>query len=244
MGIFVDQNKCVLYDANNHHLIDSRPSKNPIIQSVLDFEVVSVFRRVKMNTNTIDGNPLIYALKAARGYSIDRRNIGAFMPEFNSVLGKLKSGYASDFVVPVPSGSKVSAMFAKRVARIIGGVVKDEWLAKKFNRDVRQDIDMLLRHGSLSSQQARAMKSVSADLGRSLFTVFSMKLIDASIRHHFDPIRFAKGAQIPKAGSVLLVDDLLSTGTSLASAGRLLRQQGLDVRYMCLLSSTGAYKFL
>lgn len=241
MGIVVDENKHVTYDASTHHLVDSRPSNNPVTQSPLEFEVVSVFRRVKSHSRTADGNPLIYALKSVNGYSIDLDSILAMMPDFHAILGKLPPAFAADFVVPIPSGSSVSSMFARRVARSMSLEVRSQWISKKYNRDICRDIDSLLREGAVPQQHQRSIKSARATLGRSLFSVFSMKLLEANIRHLFDPFKLAREAQIPAEGTVLLVDDLLSTGSSLASAKRLLEDRGLQVKCLCLFSATGPY---
>jgi hypothetical protein len=242
VGIVVDENKHVTYDARTHQLVDSRPSNNPVTQSPLGFEVVSLFRRVKSHSKSADGNPLIYALKSVSGYSIDQDEILAMMPDFRAILGKLPPTFTADFVVPIPSGSSVSSMFARRVARSMALDVKSQWISKKYNQDICRDIDRLLHAAAIPQQHQRAIKSARANLGRSLFSVFSMKLLEANIRHLFDPFKLAREAQLPAAGTVLLVDDLLSTGSSLASAKRLFEAQGLQVKCLCLFSATGPYK--
>lgn len=243
MGIDVHaSSKSVFYSASNHRLIDSRSTNNPVVQSDFGFDVVSVFRRVKSRSEISDGNPLIYALKSTKGYSIDRANILAFAPEFRAVIMSVARNISVDLVVPVPSSSNISTRFAKRVACHVKAPVETGWLTKKYNRDVCQDLDALMRSGELSHQRRREVQSIRASLGRSLFSVFSMKSLDASVRHYFDPFKLARGAALPANGVILLVDDLLSTGASLASAKRILEARGLVVKCLCLFSSTGAYK--
>ncbi len=241
MGIHVDEFKAVRYSPSDHSLIDSRVDRNPILQKASGFDVVSVFRRVRIRSGGADGNPFIYALKNVKGYSIDLENVLAFKPDFNGVLEKVSRKYAPDYVVPVPSGSRIAAMFARRVRRYTGGGIEVDWLRKKYNRDVCKDIDSLIRSGRLSRKVERDLQTVRASLGRSLSTVFSMKNIDATARQYIEPFSLTPGIQFPSSGQVLLVDDLLATGSSLLCAKGLLEAQGLEVVSICLLSSTDKF---
>ena len=241
MGIAVDQNKNVSYDANSFNLIDSRPSHNPVMQKVYELDIYSLFRRVNPK-GTSDDNPLIYALKSINGYRIDEENILLFMPSFYAVLNKIKPYCQADCVVPMPSSSKISSMFARRVSRHFGGSFENEWLSKKWNREVSKQIDNIIKNGNLNHSELRDLKKANSSLNRSLSSIFSMKNIDSNLRKHFDPFKLNKSAQIPAGKSVLLVDDLLSTGASFLSAKRLLESQGVtDIKYLCLFSSTGPY---
>jgi hypothetical protein len=241
VGILVNGDRRVAYSPTDHTMIDSRVSKNPIVENVHGFDVVSVFRRVKARTHVADGNPLIYALKKANGYSVDLENILLFMPEFHSITGLMSRFYAPNFIVPIPSSSTVSEMFARRIGRAFEAKVEYEWLRKKFNREVCSDIDHLIRMGKVPSSDQRDLKSVRATLGRSLSSIFTMKALSAPIRAYVEPFKLNSSATVPSAGEVVLVDDLLSTGSSLLCAKQILEGRGLSVQCVCLFSSTGRY---
>lgn len=242
MGIIVDVNKSVIYDGKTNNLINSRVKNNPIMQSMDGMDVYSIFRRVKSNTSVGDGNPLIHALKSARGYSIDLPNILAFMPEFNAILKKAAMYCQSDHVMPVPSRSRVAEMCAMRVSRCTRGEFQKAVLQKKTHRDICIDIDLLLRTGNLRRVEERLLGDVRRRLARSPSAYFEMKLVDQSFRKYFAPFKVRNPGMIPAASSVLLVDDLLSTGTSLRCAKDLLALHGVvDVKFLCLFSSTGPF---
>jgi hypothetical protein len=241
VGIIVE-NKVVRFDPYSNGLINNQISDNPVVQHVNGMDVYTIFRRVRTKDAPGDGNPLIHALKGAQGYSIDRANIVAFMPSFRGILAKLTPHCQADYVIPVPSRSKVAHMCAKRVGGYTGGKVEGSLLQKKMHRDVCSDLDLLLRSTPIHKQDKRDLASVRRDLGRSSSTYFSMKNIDLPLRKYFAPFKVAKVAQIPAGCSVLLVDDLLSTGTSLQCAKQLLALHGItDVRFLCLFSSTGPF---
>jgi hypothetical protein len=242
MGISIDANKAVHYDGATNDLINSRIADNPVVQRVEGIQVYSVFRRVKLNGAKGDGNPLIYALKSANGYSINIENILAFMPEFRGVLAKVAQHCKTDYVMPIPSKSLVAAMFAKRVSRCTGGLFENSMLQKKIHKDVCNDVNLLLQSKALGRGDRRSLDVLKRELQRSMVATFEMKRIEHSLRHYFAPFKM-KPSAAPLAGSVLLVDDLLSTGTSLLSAKQALALQGVkDVKFLCLFSSTGAFK--
>jgi hypothetical protein len=222
-------------------MIDTRVKNNPIVETVNGFNVVSIFRRVRSRTHVADGNPLIYALKKTNGYSIDLQNILKFMPEFDSIVGSMKNFYAPNFVVPIPSASIVSEMFAKRIGRAFEAKVESEWLQKKFNRDVCRDIDHLIRTKQVAPRDQRELRTVRATLGRSLSSKFTMKALSAPLRAYVEPFKLSNSGAIPNTGAVVLVDDLLSTGSSLLCAKQLLESRGLSVECVCLFSATGRY---
>jgi hypothetical protein len=239
VGITVN-GKLVKFDGNTNHLINNRASDNPIIQVIGDISVYSVFRRVRASRTSLgDGNPLIYALKKFYGHSIELGDILAFMPDFYKISKKVAPHINSAHVVPIPSSASVAMMCAKRIARSIDAKFSPSLLVKKTHRQVCADLDLMLRAGSVPKEDVKALGTIRAELNRSLSSSFSMKKVDHKLRKYFAPFKVVMPAQVPSGKSVLLVDDLLSSGTSLRSARDLLNVHGVsDVKFLCLLSST------
>jgi hypothetical protein len=242
VGIIVDAGKSVIYDGQSNNLINNCVKDNPIMQRVDGMVVYSVFRRVRSNTSTGDGNPLIHALKSARGYSIDLPNILSFLPEFYAVVEKVSHHCQADHVIPVPSRSKVAEMFAKRISRHTSSEFHKAVLQKKTHRDICIDIDLLIRSGNLHRVEEKLLGDVRRQIARSPSAYFEMKLVDQRFRKYFSPFKTKNPVSVPAGSSVLLVDDLLSTGTSLRCAKDLLAHHGVtDVKFLCLLGSTGPF---
>lgn len=245
MGIAVN-GKVVIYDPSSKDLVNSRVRDNPILQTMGDLTVYSIFRRVKTKRdNAGDGNPLIYALKGANGYSIDLDSITSFLPEFYAILPKAAPLVMASYVLTIPSSSKVASMFARRVARALAVPLAPFDMSKKLHRAVCADLDLLFRSGAIPKRDRRNLQAIRHDLGRSLSTTFTMKLVDSSLRRYFSPFVIRHPEQVPQGTSVLVVDDLLSSGSSLRAARDLLRSHGVvDVKFLSLLSSTGPYERL
>ncbi|WP_081280894.1 phosphoribosyltransferase family protein [Stenotrophomonas maltophilia] len=224
-------------------MLDIRVSANPIFQDPFGKDVACVFRRLRSKSSSDDGNPIIYALKGKNGFHIDLNNLMQFMPYFYGIVSKAVVPMTAQYVIPIPSSSKVCQMVSRRVSRKLGAEFIDKLLTKKLHRHVRADIDLLLRAGNVPRADVNSLKKISHDLGRSLSTSFALKGIDIKMRKYFVPFSLARPEDVPAGSSVLLVDDLLSTGTSLESASRILMSHGVaDVSYLCLLSSTGPYR--
>ena len=244
MGIVVEDKK-VRFDSDSHNLINNALEDNPVFQMAGGFTVYSVFRRIRTSSTKGDGNPLIYALKKKNGYTIERADVVPFLPFFYAIMDKLVPYCSMDYVIPMPSSSTVALRFAKRAARVFNSNLETSILQKKTNREICADVDLLLRGRGLPKLEERELKAVRAQLGRSLSTYFSMKLVDHKLRKHFSPFKLKSPEKVPQGRSILLVDDLLSSGASLACAKDLLRLNGVgEIRHLCLLSSTGAYKRL
>ena len=242
MGIVVDGGRRVSYCAQTHDLIDSRVDQNPVVQSVGDFEVFAVFRRVKSRKNKSDGNPLMYALKAKDGYTIDLSDIVAFGPEFYGVLSKLMPHLPATTVVPVPSSSRVSTMCARRVARKLGAELRPDLLAKKYNHQVASQLDRIINLKQAPKEDLRLLKAVRASIGNSRGSPFAMKLVHHKIRRYFEPFSITQGTASAQGHTVLLVDDLLSSGSSLAHARAIFEGVGAQVLCLCLFSSTEGFR--
>jgi len=235
----------VIFDLSSKEMVDISISNNPIVQSPFNEDVVCIFRRLRSRDSIIDGNPVIYALKGLGGYHINLQNLLKFMPFFYSIAQTAALAASADYVIPIPSSSRLTAMVSRRVARVLQVPCNEKILAKKLHRHVCPEIDLILRTSGIPKSDASGLKKIRHELGRSLSTNFSLKSVDVKLRKYFIPFKVSRPEEVLCGSSVLLVDDLLSTGTSLQSARDLLLAHGAsDVRYLCLLSSTGPYRRL
>lgn len=83
MGIDITVNGVVSFNPNHEKFVSTSVSFNPKLKNISvkgyrgNLLIYSVFTRMKSNDNR-DGNPLIYAMKGLKGYSITFREIVKF----------------------------------------------------------------------------------------------------------------------------------------------------------------------
>ena len=88
MGITVDDNKVVTFTSETEQLVNTSLDANPNHHKLNDLIVHSVFKRLYSRQGG-DGNPLIYALKGQKGFSISLKECGKFNPNISKILHNL-----------------------------------------------------------------------------------------------------------------------------------------------------------
>lgn len=237
MGIDVTLEKSIIFNPSHQRLVVTDAAKLPVVQRLDSLIVHSIFRRVKDNHHN-DGNPLVYALKKTHGYRISRTEIIKLLPIFYSVLAKvLKNTRGIDAIVVIPSEHAVSRILGTRVSRMLKCPRYDYEVLQKLT------VDSVLRSFELANVHEKHIKLVKSQLARLSMLdgsdVFKLKLVDVRVRHYFNPlsVNTTMRDQLVER-RVLLIDDLLATGTTLRSAKNVLSQVGCEViSAICLLSS-------
>lgn len=223
-----------LNEAHELRLVTS-VERNPVISDKGSLTVKCVYRRTKHGDFKRDGNPFIYALKRKSPYSITNRELFRFRSSFKEILSQMSDGLDIDFVVGMPSSHNVVTHFGNRVARQLNAIYVDDYF-------VKQTVGTVLANFNLGAVEARHKSIVKRVLStyRKLdpYEEVSLKKIENKVRHYFEPVALNTSYAGPALnGNVLIVDDLLSTGTTLLSSEKLLRVQGINVQgSFCLLS--------
>lgn len=108
-----DKAKTVSLTDKHSGEVDFNLINNPIYYNVDGIDVISIFKRTKLNTNNVerDGNPFIYALKEKYGWKFDisDKEIIKYIRRFLTVCDKIKKHY--DVVISVPSKSVINERF-------------------------------------------------------------------------------------------------------------------------------------
>jgi hypothetical protein len=234
VGIDVDNNN-VTYNGTHQHRVDTCPIANPRSITISGGLVVkSIFRRLVSNHGDGDGNPLIYALKSKKGFTICPREAAKFLPDFNSIVAKALHGQNGVSFITMPSSHKISQILAKRAARhVAGALVVNDLFLKKTLSEVYAD----LKHVKFDKSLKKDGKKLLDDLLKYPNATFSMKDVkNSELRKLINPVKLS-GRDVPALGCCILVDDLLSTGSTLSGAHTLLMAQGLKVPVsgLCLL---------
>ncbi|MFL1420209.1 phosphoribosyltransferase [Pseudomonas fildesensis] len=237
MGINVE-NKVVSYTDKHQFLVDTSTEKNPFVQSIKGTEVISVFRRRKSDSHQGDGNPLIFALKRMRKYQISTETITEFMPNLRFILNRITAHRTYDLIIALPSSHSIASGLARRVGRALPMVpVSLEFFMKCSNGEVAQALRDKKSNGEIRKHHLGDIASLIHTLSVSADESFKLKEVENHLRGYTFPFKINENLNV-QGLAVLVVDDLLSSGTSILTAKRLLVASGADnVSGLCLLSS-------
>ena len=240
MGINISNTKFVTFDDTHQRRVDTSLEKNPTAEKVGSVTVHHIFRRNNDGDLDRDGNPLVKAMKGMDGYKVVPMYRAMFLSRAREVLETFAGDLEVDLVMPMPS----SYGFAREVAVLVSNVAGKDLLESDFIRK-RTVAEMLAQYDGhvpdhLSKKLATAYKEqlyTWNDMkgGQSV----SMKRIEPKIRTCFQPLTLTDNVPGIAARRVLVVDDLMATGSSISCVSSLLTQGiGCPVPTgMCFLSS-------
>lgn len=235
VGIEVSSNKEVSFNNFHHELLDTSTRKNPSIKKLQGLMVYSVFRRKRHKSHTQDGNPLIHALKANQGYHIEKKEIVLFLPDFYRIIDKFLDGNSYNLILPLPSSHRINEYLARRIARKCPkATIECDFFGKKTVAEVINDLEQV---EILSKSLKRDVKQLLNRLNKAPPSKhFSMKDVhNHKVRKMIQPIKLIADIS-NNTGKVLLVDDLLASGTTLLNAYNLLKNKNINASAICLFS--------
>lgn len=239
MGIDIEADGTIRFNGSHERLLNTSTDKNPSIKIVKGLWIQSVFRRVQTSGDVRDGNPFIYALKDKNGYKIDRRELWKFRVNFSAILEKALQEIDVDYVIPMPSGHKVASYLAFQVAKRHGGaptVIPNALRKRTVGEMLAAYADYVPDTGKYKTREYKSQIRKWAKMPSGTFV--SMKEVDSSVRNFFHPLALSGGVHAFNGKRVLLVDDLLSSGSTLKCAQALVEErQAVEVSALCLLSS-------
>jgi hypothetical protein len=246
LGITVDDNKIVTFTPDTEQLVNTSLDANPHYHNLNGLIVHSVFKRLYSRQGG-DGNPLIYALKGQKGFSISLKECGKFNPNISVILDRVIQQKDYEVILTMPSSHKIVERFAKKINRKTPDncILLHNIFKKKTFHEIYAD----LQHLPLTPQHKKDIislrRSLEKDLNRNPNKIFSMKEVDTKNRKFIcplkiDPTQIDKIPQL-KGKSILLVDDLLASGTTLRSAYNLLKDLEVSekIEAICLLGKLG-----
>ena len=245
MGITVDQNKIVKFTSQTEQLVNTSIDANPNQYKLNDLMVYGIFKRLYSRQGG-DGNPLIYALKGQRGYSISLQECGKFNPNLSVILDRLLAQKNYEVILTMPSSHKVVERFATKINRRISAnclLITDIFTKKTFY-EVYEDLQRLPLTPKHKKDIIALRRSIERDTQRDPNKIFSMKEVNTKDRMfiHLEnkPRTYRNTPKNPRK-SILLVDDLLASGTTLTSAHNLLKDLEIseEIEAICLLGKLG-----
>lgn len=240
MGINVD-NKVVTLTDDHQQKVNTSLEQNPTRSDDGTLNINFVFQRIKTRRregdNNSDGNPLIYAMKEIRKYSIDPVHRDLCMVRARAILNEMD--FDADFVLPLPSSSPFCAEFSNLVSAVSGiQILETNFISKKTIGETLADN----RQGPalpMTRDERKAYMSQIRQWQRSPPEAFiEMKTVPPLVRKFFEPMKSAGRLDIEDGSRILLVDDLLSTGGTLLSARNALVGHNFAVTdAVCFLSA-------
>lgn len=230
MGLNISSTRYVDFDDTHQKRINTSLEANPTISMVSGIAIRHVFRRNKTGDKDRDGNPLIYALKGMHGYRIMPIYKERFLDRAKQIVGSFAADIDADFVMPLPSSYGLCQEVADLVCEVSGKDCLDPaFIRKKTIEEMLQQYGEVVP-GGLNARAAGMYKSQLATWRRSkLGQHVSMKEIDPAIRNCFHPLTLAEEAPDLGGRKVVIVDDLMSTGASIASTATILQGLGCEV---------------
>lgn len=230
-------------DHSHNRLLNTGRHGNPVIQLVPkdapELTVFSAFRRHKAPNSLKrdrhsrvrgDNCHLLYALKGKDGLHTTFGAIRNLMLHFDAILEDMID-QSNDYhaIIAMPSSHAISRIYAKRLARRY----RCDLLTGVFDKISVEMARQLLTASPLASSEKRR---IAARLGTE---GFSLKDIPVGFRSHFPPVSMRENALPDGYSRFLLADDLLSTGTTLVAARRLILSAipSAQVDASCLFSA-------
>ena len=248
LGITVDDNKVVSFTSETEQLVNTSLDANPNYHKLNNSDLIvhSVFKRLYSRQGG-DGNPLIYALKGQKGFSITLKECGKFNPNISAILDRLMQKKDYEVILTMPSSHKIVERFAKKINRRASEhcILINNIFTKKTFREVYADLQDLPLTPKYKKDIIALRRSLEKNLHRNPNKVFSMKEVDTKDRMFIRPLKIDSTKidtiQKIKGKSILLVDDLLASGTTLTSAYNLLIDLEIsnEIEGVCLLGKLG-----
>ncbi|EFB70987.1 phosphoribosyltransferase [Providencia rustigianii] len=235
MGFVVDErNKLVEVDHSHNHFCITTAIGNPTT-TLLDnnLKVTSIFARTKSRRNKHvrkpigDNNPMLYALKGLHQVRATRRSIIDLNQSYRQILPKfLAAGFVWDWLIPLPSSSNLTALFAKKVIKHSGiGEYHHDIIIKNSAQHTLDSLyNLPIRSSERSALHEDTKRFISFNSPKTPFEIKSITRV--KLRKYINPLTWGNiPSNISVPCNILLVDDMVTTGTSLMAAFKLLKQR-------------------
>lgn len=230
MGFNVDsRNNLVTVDHLHNNYAVTTVAGNPVVKTISGIKVTSVFARTKakrQRSDPGDNSPMLYALKGLGNLTTTYSSVAMLYSNYCQIMSSIVQNEEAsglwDCVVPMPSSSKLAFLIAKTIARHPGvGLIESSLLRKVTGNAVLASLDAL----AISSKDRTALRSevrrfIQCHDGEADFQMKSIKRVD--LRCHLCPFMLGSAPLQHQPHRILLVDDMVTSGTSIVSAATVL----------------------
>lgn len=234
MGLSISDTFEVLFDPDRELRLNTSIDSNPQSRRYSDVLTYSIFLRLHSRSNYQDnkgdGNPLIYALKGMKGFTISEIEWQKFRGNSLLIIDKiLQKNQEFDGLICIPSSKSVVLNTALDINSRFD-VPKPIFTNCFYKLNAAEVYEGLLK--KKSDVKSKHKRLFATELSKLLAKIkvgdlsFSMKNIHQDIRTYVTCLGPCEINLDPKK-KYILVDDLISSGSSLSSAIDILSDHGI-----------------
>ncbi len=245
---FVIKDGVVLVDHSHNKFAVTTVKNNPTNSCDSGLTVHSAFLRTRTRIRKKRGErvagdncPFIYALKAKDGLTTTMREVHKLNLNLIEIIGSfLECSGGWEMIIPLPSSHNISRILANRLHRpLIGSYLYNDLLRKKNILEARAEIKAsgaTVEEKRYFENQLRLQRKLVGWAGS-----YSLKNIEVSKRGLLGPLVVNKVPKSVKPSNILLVDDVMSSRTTLCHAKRIVQElyPEAKIEAFCLFSTSG-----
>ncbi|WP_165411075.1 phosphoribosyltransferase [Rhizobium leguminosarum] len=240
LGINISSTKFVTLDFTHEKKVDTSLTGNPTIETVGRVTCYHLFKRNRTGKFDIDGSPLIYALKGMNGYAIVSMYRTMVMKRARDIVESFITSAKADYIIPMPSSYNVATEVADLCSGVTGIPIREaSFLRKKTVSEALAEYssNVPTTHGYKVQRLFEEQLDIWGKMKPN--QLVSMKAIDTKIRLYFEPFVSTGDLAELDGKTIILVDDLMSSGASMINVERIVREEAnaATVAAVCLLSS-------
>jgi len=215
-GIDIDiKSKKISINLNHEDGVDTSITNNPIIEDLNGINIISIFKRKKLDNDRYDGNPLLYALKGLNGWEINDYDVKILLKQFIRIVEKINPIY--DTIIKIPSSNDLNNIFLDRINKIIKCDYKIDEFISKLESDVvwmdgvdfknMNDVEIeTLRNSFNKMGDFFTFKTIPSYLRKYIKKIYNTDLIDNQLDI----------SNKINDKNILILDDTISSGSSIS----------------------------
>jgi len=229
-------NKIVSFNSNHENNVDTSALINPTYYKVNGIDVVSIFKRKNLNEISLDGNPLIYALKGIKDWRFSNPAVDIInlLKQFIRIAEKIKPKY--DTIITIPSSNELNIKFLYRLNKIIKSDFQIiDYLYKMNSDDVYENyVDRHKMKDDYKDDYIFAEKKINKffyKMKTDNNEYFSFKFIqDVNLRKYITKTMYSDDEKTIEYAphindkNILILDDTISSGASISGACREIKE--------------------
>lgn len=235
-GIDIDKvNKIVSINYNHEDGVDTSSKLNPTYNKFNNYDVISIFKRKKTKDFSLDGNPLIYALKSKNNWKLSSTtDIFKILKSFIKISKKINNKY--DTIIKIPSNNDLNTEFLYNLDKVLKfDNIIDNYLNKLGAADVYENyIDWnkaINLYGSLNIAERElelmfnkmdknnngffSYSYLTAGRNDKSFDIELRKCIITSMEEYHNSIEYS---ELINDKDILILDDTITSGKTISDA--------------------------
>lgn len=235
-------NNMNFFITSNHQVcIQSSELRQLSHQSWRNGKLYSVIRRYKEKRRAGkrpigDNCPMLYAMKQKDGLYVESETVEQLYEYAkNSIRQTFQNNFPFDTVIVIPSNHDICSRLAKIISKLYSVYVIDEYFVKNSHQTA---IDAIKKNKDITSDIKQHIKNaINRDKNK-----LTIKYVNAKYRKYVPILRWNHVELPPNTKNILLIDDIFSSGSTLANAADIIKNSSPKVENISALTLFGALK--